>query len=82
MRYDPFFLLSGPVTRTFHPKECSTTLRVVMNMTYSCSSLERSPGCLFKGVARARGVVPKQYIPSPDGDIHLGLASIGKRLGP
>ena len=78
VRYDPFFLLSGPVIRIFYPKECSTTLRVVMSMTYSCSSLERSPGCLFKGVTRARGVVPKRCIPSLDGDVHLGLASRGK----
>ena len=39
-------------------------------------------GCLFKGVTWARRVVPKRYIPSSDGDVHLGLASGGKRLGP
>ena len=82
MRYDPFFLLSGLVTCILCPKECSTTLRVVKSMTYSCSSSERSPGCLFKGVTRATGAVPKRYIPSSDGDVHLGLASRGKRLGP
>ena len=81
MRYDPFFLLSGLVARIFCHKECSTTLRVVMNMTYSCSSSKRSLGCLFNEVTRERRVVPKRYIPSPDGDIHLGLANIGKRLG-
>ena len=63
-RYDPFFLLRGLVTHIFCPKECLTTLRVVKNMTYSCLSWERSPGCLFKGVTRARGAVPKRYIPS------------------
>ena len=63
MRYDPFFLLSGPVTLTFRPKECSTTLRVVMNMTYFCSSSERSPRCLFKRVTRARGQCPSNIYP-------------------
>ena len=80
--YDPFFLLGSPIIRIFCPKKCLTTLRVVMSMTYSCSSLERSLGCLFKEVIRARGAVPKRCIPSPDGDVHLGLADRGKQMGP
>ena len=50
VRYDMFFLLDSPVIRTFYLKKCVTTLRVVMSMTYTCSSLERSFGCLFKEV--------------------------------
>ena len=81
VRYDPFFLLSGPITCIFYPKECSTILRVVMSMTYSYSSSERSPEYLFKGFTRAKGAVPKRYIPSPDGDVHLDMTGRGKRLG-
>ena len=83
MRYDPFFLLDGPVTRIFRLKEGSTTLKPVMSMTYSCSSSERSPRkpCK-KGVTRAGGAVPQRYIPSPDGDVYLGLTSRGLCLGP
>ena len=82
MRYDPYFLLDILVIRISCPKKCSSTLGVVMSMTYSCSSSKRSPGCLFKGVIRVRGAVPKRCIPTLDGDVHLGLANRGKRLGP
>ena len=79
--YDPYFLLDSPIIRISCPKKCLSTLRIVMGMTYSCSSSERSPGCLFKGVIRARAAVPKRCVPSPDGDVHLGLANRGKWLG-
>ena len=82
MRYDPFFLLDSLVIRIFCLKKCSHILRVVMSMTYSCSSSKRSPRCLFKEVIRVRGAVPKRYIPSLDGDVHLGLADRKKGLGP
>ena len=46
--YDMFFLLDSPVVRLFCLKRYLTNLRVVMSVTYICSSLERSPECLFK----------------------------------
>ena len=50
--YDMFFLLDSQVVRIFCPKECLTTLRVVMRATYTCLSSERSSGFLFKEVNR------------------------------
>ena len=80
MRYDMFFLLDSPIFRTFYLKKCLTTLRVVMSVTYTCSSLERSPGCIFKEVIRPGGTVSKRYISYPDGDVCLDLTDRGKWL--
>ena len=82
VRYDMFFLLDSPVVCTFYLKKCLTTLRVVMSMTYTCSSSEWSSECLFKEVIRPGGIVSKRYIPYLDGDVCLDLIDIGKRLGP
>ena len=81
VRYDMFFLLDSPVVRTFYLKKCLTTLRVVMSMTYTCSSSERSSGYLFTEVIRLGGTMSKRYIPYPDGDVCLDLTDKGKRLG-
>ena len=81
MRYDMFFILDSPVVLTFYPKKCLTILKVVMCMTYTCSSSERSSGCLFKEVIRPGGIVSKRYIPYPDGNICLDLTDKEKRLG-
>ena len=78
MRYDLFFLLDSPIVRFFCPKKCLTTLRVVVSMTYTCSSLERSFGCLFKEVIQQGGAVSKRYICYPDGDVCLDLTDSGK----
>ena len=51
-------------------------------MTYTCSSSERSPGCLFKEVIRPGGTVSKRYISYPDGDVCLDLTDRGKWLSP
>ena len=82
VRYDLFFLLDSPVVRTLCLKKCLTTLRVVMSMTYTCSSSERSFGCLFKEVIRLGGTVSKRYIPYPNGNVCLDLTDREKRLGP
>ena len=79
MRYDLFFLLDSLVARTFCLKKCLTTLRVVMSMTYTCSSSKRSFGCLFKEVIRPGGTVSKRYIPYPGGDREDRL---GSSIGP
>ena len=81
MRYDLFFLLDSLIVRTFCLKKCLTTLRVVMSMTYTCSSPKRSSGCLFKEVIWPGGTVSKRYIPYPDEDVCLDLTDRGKRLG-
>ena len=81
MRYDLFFLLDSPIVLTFYLKKCLTTLKVVMSMTYTCSSSKRSFGCLFKEVIRSGGTVSKRYIPYPDGGVCLDLTDRGKRLG-
>ena len=74
--------LDSPVVRTFCLKKCLTTLRVVMSVTYTCSSSERSSKCLFKEVIRPGGTVFKRYIFFPDVDVCLDLTDKGKRLGP
>ena len=81
VRYDLFFLLDSPVIRTFCLKKCLTTLRVVMSMTYTCLSSERSSECLFKEVIRPGGTVSTRYIPYLDGGVCLDLTDRGKRLG-
>ena len=81
VRYDLFFLLDSPFIHTFCLKKCLTTLRVVMSMTYTCSSSERSSECLFKEVIRSGGTVSKGYIPYPIGCVCLDLTDRGKRLG-
>ena len=82
LRYDLFFLLDSLIVRTFYLKKCLTILRVVMRMTYTCSSLERLSVCLFKEVIRPGGTVSKRYIPYPDGDVCLDLTDREKHLGP
>ena len=82
VHYDLFFLLDSLVVRTFCLKKCMTTLRVVMNMTYTCSGSKRSFGCLFKEVIRLGETVSKRYIPYPDGDVCLDMTDRGKRLDP
>ena len=82
LRYDLFFLLDSLIVRTFYLKKCMTILRMVMRMTYTCSSSERLSGCLFKEVIRPGGTVSKRYIPYPDGDVCLDLTDREKRLGP
>ena len=82
VRFDLFFLLDSPVVLTFCLKKCLTTLRVVMSMTYTCLSSERSSGCLFKEVIRPGGIVSKRYIPYPDGEVCLDLTDREKLLGP
>ena len=82
VRYDMFFFLDSPIVRTFYLKKCLTTLRVVVSMTYSCSSSERSSGCLFKEVIRPGGTVSQRYIPYPDEDVCLDFTDREKRLSP
>ena len=53
-----------------------------MSVTYTCSSSERSSGCLFKEVIRPGGTVFKRYIFFLDVDVCLDLTDRGKRLGP
>ena len=53
-----------------------------MSVTYTCSSLERSSGCLFKEVIRLGGTMFKRYIFLSDGDVCLDMTDRGKRLGP
>ena len=62
MHYDKFFLLDSQVIHIFCPKKCLTTLRVVMHVTYTCSSSERSSGCLFKDDNRLGETVSRRYI--------------------
>ena len=73
VRYDMFFLLDSPVDRIFCPKKCLTTLRVVISVTFTCSSSERSSGCLFKDANRPGETVSRQYMPYPVGDVCLDL---------
>ena len=78
VRYDPFFLLDSPTVFTFCLKKCLTTLRVVMSMTYTCSSSERLPEYLFKEVIRPGGTVFKRYMSCSDGDVFFNLTDRGK----
>ena len=78
VRYDLLFLLDSPVICTFCLKKCLTTLRVVMSMTYTCSSSERSSRCIFKEAIRPRWTVSKRYIPYLDGGVCLDLTDKGK----
>ena len=73
MRYDLFFLLDSPVVRIFYPKKCLTTLRMVMSVTYTCSSSERSSGCLFKDDNWLGKIVSRRYMPYPVGDVCLDM---------
>ena len=73
MRYDLFFLLDSPVVGIFYPKKCLTTLRVVMSVTYTCLSSERSSGCLFKDVNQPGETVSRWYMPYQVGDVCLDL---------
>ena len=59
VHYDMFVLLDSPVVYTFCLKICLTTLRVVVSMTYTCSSSERSSECLFKEVIWPKGTASK-----------------------
>ena len=81
MRYDLLFHLDSPIVRTFFLKKCLTTLKVVMSVTYTCSSSKRLPGYLFKEVIWQGGTVSKRYISYPNGDVFLDLTDRGKRLG-
>ena len=82
VHYDMFFLLDRFFVCTFCLKICLTTLKVVMSMTYTCSSSERSSRCLFKEVIWQGGIAFKRYIPYPDGGVCLDLTDRGKRLDP
>ena len=73
VRYDMFFLLVSQVVRIFYPKECLTTLMVVMCATYTRSSAEMSSGCLFKDDNRPEETVSRWYMPYPVGDVCLDL---------
>ena len=73
MRYDLFFLFDSQVIPIFCPKKCLTTLRVVMRVTYTRSSLERSSGCLFKDDNRPGETISRRYMPFPVGDVCLDL---------
>ena len=73
VRYDMFFLLDRQVVHIFFPKECLTTLRVVMRTTYTCLSSGRSSGCLFKEVNRPGETMSRRYMPYPVGDVCLVL---------
>ena len=81
MCYDLFFLLDSPVVRTFCLKKCLTSIKVVMSMTYTCSSSERSSGYLFKEVIRPGVTMSKRYIPYLNGGVCLDLTDKGKQLG-
>ena len=73
VRYDLFFLLDSQVFHIFYPKECLTTLRVVMCATYTRSSSERSSRCLFKDDNRPEETVSMRYMSYPIGDVCLDL---------
>ena len=73
MRNDLFFLLDSQVVYIFYPKECLTTLKVVMRATYTRLILERSSGCLFKEVNRPGETMSMRYMPYPVGDVCLDL---------
>ena len=73
MRYDLFFLIDSQVVRIFYPKECLTTLRLVMRATYTCSSSERSSGCLSKDDNRPGETVSRRHMPYLVGDVCLDL---------
>ena len=73
VRYDMFFLLDSHAIRIFCPKECLTTLRVVMCMTHTRLSSKRSFGCLFKEVNRPGETMSRRYMPYPIGDVCLDL---------
>ena len=44
-----------------------------MSVTYTCSSSERSPECLFKEDNWPGEKVFRRYMPYPVGDVCLGL---------
>ena len=73
VRYDPFFLLDSQVVLIFCPKKCLTTLRVVMRLTYTRPSLERSFRCLFKDNNRLGETISRRYMPYLIGDVCLDL---------
>ena len=73
MRYDLIFLLDSQVVFIFCPKKCLTTLRVVMRVTYTLSSSERSSRCLFKDDNQSEETISMRYIPYPVGDVCLDL---------
>ena len=73
MRYDLFFLLDSLFVCIFCPKKCLTTLKVVMSMTYTCSSSERSSGCLFKDDNQPGKTISKRHMLYPVGDVCLDL---------
>ena len=56
--------------------------QVVMSMTYTCLSSERSSGCLFKEVIGPGGTLSNRYISYLDGDVCLDLIDREKWLGP
>ena len=80
VRYDLFFLLDSPVVLTLCLKKCLTTLRVVISMTYTCSSSKWLPEFLFKEFIRPGGTVFKRHIAYLDGDVCLDLTDRGKWL--
>ena len=63
VRYDIFFLLDSLVVRIFCLKKCLTTLRVVMSVSYTYSSSEMAPGCLFKDDSRPGETTSRRYMP-------------------
>ena len=73
MRYDLFFLSDGQVIHIFCPKKCLTTLMVVMRVTYTRSSLERSSGCLFNDDNQPGETISRRHILDPIGDVCLDL---------
>ena len=73
VHYDLFFLLDSQVVRSFCPKECFTTPRVVMRVTYARLSSERSSECLFKEVNQPGETMSRRYITYPVGDACLDL---------
>ena len=82
MHYDLFFLLDSPIICIFCLKKCLTTLKVVMSVSYTYSSLERAPECLFKDDNQPKEAISRRYMPHPIGDVCLGLTCKGERLGP
>ena len=73
MRYDLFFILDSLVVHIFSLKKCLTTLRVVMSVSYTYSSSERTLGYLFKDDSRLGETVSKWYMLYPVRDVYLDL---------
>ena len=73
MRYNLFFLLDSQVVRIFYPTKCLTTLKVVMRVTYTRPSLERSFECPFKDDNLPGETVSMRYMPYSVGDVCLDL---------